>query len=74
MAAVGSAYAGAQAEANDVGNVYYNPLALAGIEGVQISANVSEIIIDSAKVNATGTLFGLAATPRLVVPGFPEMR
>lgn len=64
-AAIGSAYAGAQAKSGDVGNVYYNPAALAGIGRLQISANASAIIIDSSYSNAAGTLLGLAPTPGL---------
>lgn len=64
-AAIGSAYAGAQAQSGDVGNVYYNPAALADIEGIQISANASAIIINSSYANAAGTLLGLAPTTGL---------
>ena len=64
-AAIGSAYAGVQAESSDVGNVYYNPAALSGIDGLQISANASAIIINSSYSNAAGTLLGLIPTPGL---------
>lgn len=68
-AAIGNAYAGAEAETGDVGNVYNNPAALADINGLQISANASAIIIDSSYSNAAGTLFGLAPTPGLGADG-----
>lgn len=64
-AAIGSAYAGAQAETGDVGNVYYNPATLAGIDGLQISTSASAIVIDASYANAAGTLLGLAPTPGL---------
>ncbi len=64
-AAIGGAYAGAQTETGDVGFIYYNPAALADIEGLQLSANISAIIIDSAYSNAAGTLLGLAPTTGL---------
>ena len=64
-AAVGNAYAGAQAEIGDVGNVYNNPAVLGGIDGLQFSANASAIFIDSSYSNAAGALLGLAPTPGL---------
>ena len=59
-AAMGNANAGAQANVSDVGNVYYNPASLAGISGLQISANASAIILNSAYIGAAGTLLGAA--------------
>lgn len=57
-AALGAAYAGAQATRGDVGFAAYNPAALSDIEGFQLSASVTGVFPNSTYENASGTLLG----------------
>lgn len=61
-AALGAAYAGAQAESGDSGFIFYNPAALAQINGADASVSVTGLFADSRYRNAGGTLLGLAPT------------
>ncbi|HNS85979.1 MAG TPA: outer membrane protein transport protein [Parvularculaceae bacterium] len=58
--ALGAAFAGAQARRADPGLAVYNPAAIAGVDGVDFSANASGIWSRSSYENAQGALFGVA--------------
>ena len=68
-AAVGNAYAGAEAEFGDAGYAYYNPAAIADLEAVQFSLNAAGIFADSSYENASGLLLGAFPTPGLANDG-----
>lgn len=59
-AAIGSAYAGAQAESADPGFIFYNPAALAGVEGADLSVGTAALLADSDYTDASGALLGAA--------------
>jgi long-chain fatty acid transport protein len=56
--AQGAAYAGAQAKAGDAGFAAYNPAAFAGIDGLELSANVTTLFGKTSYENASATLLG----------------
>src|ERR1700748_1088341 len=58
--AMGTAYAGAAANAADPGSLFYNPATLGGVENWDTSLNGAGILINS-KANVAGTT--LAGTP-----------
>lgn len=56
--AQGAAYAGAQAKGADAGFAAYNPAALAGIGGAELSANATVLFGATGYENASATLLG----------------
>src|ERR1700761_2410469 len=58
--AMGTAYAGAAANASDPGSLFYNPATLSGVETWDTSLNGAGILINS-KANVAGTT--IAGTP-----------
>jgi len=63
-AAIGAAYAGAQAEPGDAGFLFYNPASLGDMGGLQISVNAAGVFFTEASyANAAGVLLGAAPIP-----------
>ncbi len=61
-AAMGVAYAGAQARSGDAGFAYYNPAAIGHVDSLQISLNAAYIIPDANYNDASNTLLGAFPT------------
>lgn len=59
-AALGAAFAGAEATAADAGFAAYNPAAIADIKRSEISVSVTGILPSSNYSNASGTLLGIS--------------
>ncbi|NWG92479.1 MAG: outer membrane protein transport protein [Parvularculaceae bacterium] len=58
--ALGAAFAGAQARRADPGFAAYNPTAIAGLAGPDVSVNATGVWSITSFENAQGTLFGVA--------------
>jgi long-chain fatty acid transport protein len=58
--ALGAAFAGAQARRADPGFAVYNPAAIAGVSGPDLSANATGVWSITSYENAQGSLFGVA--------------
>lgn len=58
--ALGAAFAGAQARRADAGFAVYNPSAIAGLGGVDLSLNATGVWSKSSYDNAQATLFGVS--------------
>ncbi|MGE0182925.1 MAG: OmpP1/FadL family transporter [Parvularculaceae bacterium] len=56
--ALGAAFAGAQARAGDPGLAIYNPAAIAGVKGLDLSVNATGVWSRSSYENAAGVLLG----------------
>ncbi len=68
VSAMGTAYAGAAAKANDATTVYFNPAGMSRLKGNQLSAGI-HIIIPKADFDNKGSYVNPALTGGVVVPG-----